>query len=84
MLAFCQQGMVFEAIATVLQLDGWLREQDWAQLRPEHVSVDRGGRMALLLGDRLIIKNFRLGLATGTADLPSWGPVTPDSESSWA
>ena len=35
-----------------MPLDCLLREQNWAQPRAEHVTVDRCGRMALLLDDR--------------------------------
>eukprot|EP00959_Pyramimonas_sp_CCMP1952_P433393 9075772-Pyramimonas_sp.AAC.1 len=38
-LDLCQAGRVLEARAVVVQLGGWLREQDWAQIRKCDISV---------------------------------------------
>eukprot|EP00959_Pyramimonas_sp_CCMP1952_P299222 6258606-Pyramimonas_sp.AAC.1 len=35
-------GHVLEARACIIQLDGWLREQDWEMLRVRHVTPDGG------------------------------------------
>ena len=64
-LDLCEAGLVYEACAVVIQLDGWLREQDWAQLRRSSVSTDASGRVALLLGDRMRGEKVKTGSGQG-------------------
>ena len=44
--------LVAEVSAVMVQLNGWLRQQNWRQLRRGDGASDSSGRMALSLGDR--------------------------------
>ena len=63
--AFCEKGLVYEAAAACLQLDCWLREQDWAMLRGRDVTVGHHGKVALLLGDRESGEKVKTGANQG-------------------
>eukprot|EP00959_Pyramimonas_sp_CCMP1952_P454301 9469683-Pyramimonas_sp.AAC.1 len=48
----CRMGATFEACAAVVQLDGWLREQDWAILRRGDICFESCGNVVLTLRNR--------------------------------
>ena len=62
---FCEKGLVYEAAAACLQLDCWLREQDWAMLRGRDVTLGHQGKVALLLGDREAGEKVKTGANQG-------------------
>ena len=47
-----EHGQLYEGAAVLLQLDGWLREQDWGLLRKTDVAVGPDGEVGLTLGRR--------------------------------
>ena len=67
--ALMKKGRVDEAIAVEIALDGYLREQDWAQLRAEDVMTDwRDGGIcstALLFGRRHRGESVKTGQEQG-------------------
>jgi len=68
-----QAGLLIEGAAVLTQLDGWLREQDWQQLRGDDVAEGPGGQMALTLGRRDRGEKVKTGANQGV--ILSW-PVT--------
>ena len=68
-----RSGRLIEGSAVLTQLDGWLREQDWGQLRAEDVSEGPGGQLAFTLGRRERGEKVKTGANQGV--VISW-PVT--------
>ena len=67
------EGKLYEGGAVLLQLDGWLREQDWGMLRASDVAESPSGEMALTLGRRERGEKVKTGSNQGV--VISW-PVT--------
>ncbi|CAK0850739.1 unnamed protein product [Prorocentrum cordatum] len=51
-LTLIEKVLAVETIAVHVSFDGWLREQDWSQLRFVRCARDQRGGFSLLLGDR--------------------------------
>ena len=60
-----EMGHLLEGCACIVQLDGWLREQDWEMLRARHVSFTPSGGVGLKLGDRMIGQKTKTGANQG-------------------
>ena len=60
-----EKGHILEAAACIIQLDGWLREQDWEMLRVRHVSFTPDGGVGLRLGDRTLGQKTKTGANQG-------------------
>ena len=52
LLDLFSHGKLYEGGAVLLQLDGWLREQDWGMLRAADLAESPSGELALTLGRR--------------------------------
>ena len=61
----CSMGAIYEACAAVVQLDGWLREQDWSILRRGDICFDSCGNVAITLGNRARGEKVKTGSGQG-------------------
>ena len=66
----CQNGELYEGAAVLLQLDGWLREQDWGLLRMVDVAEGPSGEVGLTLGRRERGEKVKTGANQGV--VVSW------------